>query len=247
MTAFWERDQRIVNKIAANSLKLVLALVVAVVGGLWLKGQVIEANRAARQWDCVMHLKQIALALWSYQGKYGSLPPAVVTDAEGKPLHRWRVLILPFLGGEEVYARYDFDEPWNGPHNTRLQAELPDGFADRFHCPDGHSGGTMTNYFAVVGPKTLWPETRCGVIEERMKEALPEVLVIELPDSEINWMEPRDVSVAEAISRLESLSGERGAIHPRGIQYVDTAQRMHVSPKSDGLLLRKLLTTANRD
>ncbi|MGE5326609.1 MAG: DUF1559 domain-containing protein, partial [Deltaproteobacteria bacterium] len=181
------------------------------------------------------------------QDRYGSLPPAAVVDASGKPVHSWRVLILPFLGGEEVYAKYDFNEPWNGPNNSRLQAELPEWFADRFHCPDGRSGPTMTNYFAVIGSKTLWPGTTCGVIEERMMEAAPEVLVIELPDSDVNWMEPRDVSVANAISRLEALSGDRRAIHPRGIQYVDTAQRMHGFPKADRLLLRKLLTVANND
>ena len=76
------------------------------------------------------------------------------------------MLILPFLGGEEVYAKYDFNEPWNGSNNSRLQAELPEWFAKRFHC-------------------------------------------------------------------LETLSGERGAIHPRGIQYVDTAQSTHAFPKAD--------------
>jgi hypothetical protein len=60
-------------------------------------------------------------------------------------------------------------------------------------------------------------------------------------------MEPRDVSVVEAITRLEALSGQRGAIHPRGIQYVDTAQRIHAFLKADRLLLRKLLTTLSHD
>jgi hypothetical protein len=46
---------------------------------------------------------------------------------------------------------------------------------------------------------------------------------------------------------LENLSGERGAIHPRGIQYVDTAQSVHAFPKGDALLLRKLLTKATHD
>src|SRR5260221_11241198 len=105
----------------------------------------------------------------------------------------------------------------------------------------------MTNYFAVNGPRTVWPGTNSGVIEERMMEAMPEVLVIELPESDVNWMEPRDVSVAEANSRLEALSGKRGAIHPRGIQYVDTAQRVHAFPEADRLLLRKLLTTVGLD
>src|SRR6266853_355987 len=175
------------SRFAISASKIAFGLVVAIAGVLWLNGRVHEARREARQGDCVMHLKQIALALWNYQDKYGSLPPAVVADANGTPLHSWRLLILPFLGGEDVYAKYDFNEPWNGPGNSRLQAELPEWFADRFHCLDGRSGRTMTNYFAVIGPRTLWPGTNSGVIEERMMEAMPEVLVIELPDSEVNW------------------------------------------------------------
>ena len=225
---------------------IAIGLLVAVAGVAWLTGRIDEARRSARQGDCIMHLKQISLALLNYQDRYGSLPPAVVADASGKPLHSWRVLILPFLDGDDVYARYDFREPWNGPNNSRLQAELPASFADRFHCPDGRSRRPLTNYFAVIGPKTLWPGTACGVIDGRMKGGAPEDLVIELPDSEVHWMEPRDVSVEEVISRLESLS-ETDAIHPRGVLYVDTAQRAHGFPKADRLLLRKLLTAERQD
>jgi hypothetical protein len=182
------------NRTAVTASKFAIGFVIVILGGLWLRDRYREARREAREGDCAMHLHQIALALINYQGVYGSLPPAVVTDADGLPLHSWRVLILPFLDGDKLYAKYDFSEPWNGPKNSRLQAELPERFADRFHCLDGRSGRTMTNYFAVIGPQTLWPGTTSGVIEASMMAAAPEVLVIELPDSDINWMEPRDVS-----------------------------------------------------
>src|SRR5262245_19381933 len=117
------------NRLAVTLLWIAVGLLIVVPGGVWLKGRIGEANRGARQGDCVMHLKQIALALLNYQDRYGYLPPAIVADANGKPLHSWRVLILPFLGGEDVYAKYDFNEPWNGPNNSRLQAELPEWFA----------------------------------------------------------------------------------------------------------------------
>src|SRR5207253_6394514 len=118
-------------------------------------------------------------------------PPAAVMDVNGKPMHSWRVLILPFLGGEDVYARYDFKEPWNGPNNSRLEADLPEFFADRFHCPTGRSRQGTTNYFAVIGPQTLWPGSEPGSIANEMMQSRPEVLVIEMPDSEVNWMEPK--------------------------------------------------------
>ncbi|HEV3023824.1 MAG TPA: DUF1559 domain-containing protein, partial [Pirellulales bacterium] len=44
--------------------------------------------------------------------------PAFVADDEGKPMHSWRVLILPFIEQQPLYDQYDFSEPWNGPHNA---------------------------------------------------------------------------------------------------------------------------------
>ena len=42
------------------------------------------------------NLKQIAIALHSYHEQYGSLPPAYVADANGRPMHSWRVLSCHF-------------------------------------------------------------------------------------------------------------------------------------------------------
>ena len=44
----------------------------------------------------------------------------VMRDESGKPMHSWRVLILPFLDAEPLYKQYDFSEPWDGPKNSLL-------------------------------------------------------------------------------------------------------------------------------
>ena len=44
-------------------------------------------------------------------------------DENGKPMHSWRVLILPRLDRNDLYQRYRFDEPWNGPNNSQLMNE----------------------------------------------------------------------------------------------------------------------------
>ena len=191
----------------------------------------VAQNRAdAQRGECVMHMHQIALALWSYQSKYGTLPPAVVTDANGNPAHSWRVLILPFLDSQEIYDRYDFSEPWNGPHNSRLQEELHGPRRHLFYCALSGSPPDVTNYVAVTGPGTLWPTDGTGVLSDDMKSgANPLALVVEVPGMNINWMEPKDISLDDAMARIVDRTGTK-PIHSRGIQYLNTAQRLRVVP-----------------
>src|SRR4051812_11083639 len=64
---------------------------------------------------CDGQMRQIALAMRSYQADYGCLPPAYIADAQGKPMHSWRVLLLPYLDQAGLYDAYNFGEPWDGP------------------------------------------------------------------------------------------------------------------------------------
>src|SRR5204863_3233790 len=58
---------------------------------------VSRGREGARRSQCKNNLKQIALALRQYEAEYHALPPAYTVDADGKPLHSWRTLILPYL------------------------------------------------------------------------------------------------------------------------------------------------------
>lgn len=71
-------------------------------------------------------LRKIAYALKDYHHEYDTFPPAFIADKDGKPMHSWRVLILPYLdGGGFVYDQYDFGEPWDGPNNIKLLDHMP--------------------------------------------------------------------------------------------------------------------------
>jgi hypothetical protein len=37
----------------------------------------------------------------------------------------WRVHLLPYLGESKLYQKFKFDEPWDGPNNSKLIAEMP--------------------------------------------------------------------------------------------------------------------------
>ena len=79
----------------------IIALVIALLLPLARNG----AGPAARRAQCTNNLKQIALALHNYEQAYKALPPAYTVDAEGRPLHSWRTLILPYLEEERSTRR----------------------------------------------------------------------------------------------------------------------------------------------
>src|SRR5262245_20849195 len=81
---------------------LVVLVVLLLAGGYWvLKESVLAAQAQFERYQCASRLKNIGIAMQNYHDAHGAWPPAVVTDAEGRRIHSWRVLILPHLGAEE--------------------------------------------------------------------------------------------------------------------------------------------------
>jgi hypothetical protein len=56
----------------------------------------------------------------------------------------------------------------------------------------------------VVGPRTVWPgEKTCALREVAAKDGIGEtILFMEMPDSDIQWMEPRDLSFDELCDKM---------------------------------------------
>ena len=91
------------------------------------------------------------LAFYNYKGAHGSFPPRVSRDRDGRPLLSWRVLILPYLEQEELYAQFHLDEPWDGPHNRALIGSMPSVLA----CPGQAEWiKNQTLYQVLDGPGT---------------------------------------------------------------------------------------------
>jgi hypothetical protein len=64
-----------------------------------------------------------------YNDAKGQLPPAVVHGPYGQPLHSWRVLLLPYIDGQDLYQQFHLDEPWDSPHNIALLPKMPATYA----------------------------------------------------------------------------------------------------------------------
>lgn len=83
------------------------------------------ARDAARRAQSTNNLKQLALAMHNYHDSYGAFPPAASYSKDGKPLLSWRVHVLPFIEGAELYKQFHLDEPWDSEHNKKLIDKMP--------------------------------------------------------------------------------------------------------------------------
>lgn len=166
----------------------------------------VDPSEPWRRRNCADQLKQIDLALRAYHHRYGRFPPAYVADAHGRRMHSWRVLILPFLDSEEAawYAQYRFDEAWDGPHN-RVLASRP---VRAFRCPEVEQSDSLaTSYVAVVGAETAWPGSVGRNAAEFSDGTSQTILLVEVADSGIPWMEPRDLEFATLPMSIQPQKG----------------------------------------
>lgn len=158
-----------------------------------------SARESGRRAQCRNNLKLIALALENYHNVNKSYPPAYTVDKNGKPLHSWRTLILPYYESGTIYDQVDFSEPWNGPNNRMLHQFMPGSF----RCPSSEEPDTNTQYLAVIGPRTSWRDGGVTVSQDQMTDGVSNtILILEVHGKNIHWMEPRDISYEEAIQLL---------------------------------------------
>ena len=172
-------------------------------------------------------------------------PPAYVADESGKPMHSWRVLLLPFLDQPDLYAQYDFAEAWDGPNNRQLWSRIPRIFQfPNFHeLPDGNHG--ITNYLAITGDNTAWPGSSSLDYDNIPDGPGNTILAVENLGSNIRWTEPRDLEFDSVDLRpmIGAANGISSAYNVAAIVALDGTVRS-VPNNTDSKLVRALVTPA---
>ena len=151
-----------------------------------------KARDEARAMVCTNNCKQLELIFYNYHSVYGCYPPAYTVDENGKPLHSWRVLVLPFMYQQHLYSEIRLDEPWDSEYNRQFHDRMPSQFA----CPSCRSlepETSKTNYLRIVGPGTLTngPDT---VSREQIDQPESTILLVESTRS-VCWMTPEDLTL----------------------------------------------------
>lgn len=162
---------------------------------------VVQLTRPSRdpamRSDCARNLRVIGEAMRQYHAAYGCFPPAFRADKMGRPMHSWRVLILPYVDDADavaVYTQYRFDEPWSSQHNRQVTVKAP----AVFRCPaDQSENAAKADYVMITGALGFSTGADSLCDEELLAIASERIAVAEAAHLDIHWAEPRDLRIEE--------------------------------------------------
>ncbi len=197
-----------------------------------------SAREAGRRAQCTNNLKQIALALHNYEGKYGALPPAHTVDPNGRPLHSWRTLILPFLEEPALYRTIDLSKPWSDPVNAEAIEKVP----RVYQCPTMVERSNKTTYLAIVGPEGCFLPDRLRPYSDIVDGTDSTICVMEADDEHaVPWMAPVDTDGTV----LMMLGSSTKTHHPGGVNVAFVDGSIHfLKATMPAVVRRNLLTIA---
>jgi prepilin-type N-terminal cleavage/methylation domain-containing protein len=190
---------------------------------------------------CRNNLKQIGLAMHFYHDVYGSFPPAYTVDADGKPLHSWRTLILPYMDHQTVYDKIDLSKPWDDPANAEARGTV----VRVYNCPSTELEPTQTVYLAVVTPESCLRPNEPRPISEITDGTSNTILVMEAPmNASVPWMAPWDADARLMLSPKseDDLHHTGGSFH----LFADGSVQF-LSSDTENATLRGLITPAGGD
>ena len=202
--------------IATMAICILLAVLVPVIRA---------ARRASQRMACSNNMKSIALALHNYHDVYKKFPWAITYADDGTPMHSWRVRIVPYLRAATCFTLLrlprtveraartdcladDIPDDWQryGWHVHIISAPCP----PLYRCPSAlQSQNPMcTNYVMLIDDrpgKPNGPPHRPGSVPPSLDDKSA-VIIIEIADSDIHWMEPRDVLLSELSMKINDRS-----------------------------------------
>jgi hypothetical protein len=187
------------------------------------------------------NLKQLGIACHDYAAQNTTLPPGGTFDAQGRALHGWQTLLLPFLEQDHLFRRIDLGRPWDDPVNAPpfqkavsqyvspwvAEREDPAGFALSHYAANAHIlGGSAGRPLAQIGGERSTANTLLiGEAAGRFKPW----------GHPVNWRDP-----ARGLGRSpDGFGNPRGPAFPTLFVMADGSVR-EFTPDTDPKLLERL-------
>jgi len=235
-----DRLQLIVNKQSLESLTDALSSTTVAT----LLPAITSARGAATRANCTNNIKQMVLALHNYHDAHRVFPPVMTADANGKPLHSWRVLLLPFIEELALYQQIRLDEPWDSEYNKQFHNRVP----RIYQCPSATGNMTgMTNYSVVVGKECLFNEPNAKKGMAAITDGTSNTIAIVERKTPACWMDPtQEITFEEAIKGINVSADGLGSNHSeKGINVGLFDGSVHFISDTIALqVLRAMLTCA---
>ncbi len=174
-------------------------------------------RKLSARMDNANKLRQIALAMLNYHAVNGHFPPAVIRDRDGRPLYSWRVALLPYLDQGALYKEFRADEPWDGAHNRKLLAKIPEVYVPVGSRAPPHPVLTSLQvaatsyvapaltqilnpqrfgtYFQVfVGPQAPFGDDRRPRVPDSFKDGAGQTFLVVEGGQLVPWTKPADIA-----------------------------------------------------
>lgn len=168
----------------------VVGFLCAGVAFLLLMPAVSAARGAARRSQSTNNMRQLGLALHNYHDMYQTFPPAVVTDADGKPLYSGRVLLLPFLEQAGIFQQFDKNKAWNSPENQALSSAMIPTFSD-----PADTNKSNCDYVFVSGTGTVFDGKNAIAMSGITDGTSNTIVMVQTASGPSSWAEPTDWNV----------------------------------------------------
>ena len=200
----------------------------------YVRGEISPSEQDANQ------LRQVILALRTYHEWKDTFPEATQAR-DGLPPSSWRVAILPFLERPDLEQAYRPTQSWNQQTAIPLDRPAPEVYQSPFD--DRRPDSPDASYVLVTGPETVFPYNRPPLAPEEISDGLLRTIIcLQLPNSDIHWLEPREETIDDVLQLFKN-PGWRANQSGINMAYAD-GHTVRIEPDIDLETLRAMLTAA---
>lgn len=161
---------------------------IAQMGGA-LRPLVDLSTHSVRRSKSTNQLKRVGIAMHTYADVFKHFPPPAITDAEGRPLLSWRVVILPYIEQESLYKQFHLKEPWDSEHNRKLLDRMP----DVYRSFASSAPQDRTSFVVATGAGSVFEGTHGTGFRDITDGSANTLMVFEADDEQaVIWTKPDD-------------------------------------------------------